>query len=97
MTQHLLALPAPTTRGDDRVRFFDNGLVIYIARGGRQTGGDTWKGAHGLQRFLAANPSLVAGKRVCEVGAGTGFLAMSAHLLGSAYCLLTDKFLKLST
>ena len=93
----LLALPAPTERDNDRVRVFDNGLVITIARGGRQTGGDVWKGAFALQRFLSANPGLVACQRVCELGGGTGFLAMSAHLLGTAHCVLTDKFLTLSS
>jgi hypothetical protein len=92
----ILPLPAPMDRGDDRVRVFDNRLVISIARGGRQTGGDVWKGAHCLQRFLTSNPELVSGKRVCELGAGTGYLAMSVHLLGSAQCVLTDKSLSLS-
>ena len=79
----VLALPEQI----ERVRTFDNGLVIALARGGGQTGGDVWKGAFCLQRFLAANPALVRGKRVCELGAGTGFLSMSIHLLGSARCV----------
>ena len=65
----------------DRVRTFDNGLVITLARGGT-TGGDVWRGAFCLQRFLSVHPEFVLGKRVCELGAGTGYLAMSAHLLG---------------
>ena len=86
------ALPLPELV--DRVRAFDNGLVISLGRGGGQTGGDVWKGAFCLQRFLAANPQYVAGKGVCELGSGTGFLAMSAHMQGSSHCVATDKFMK---
>jgi hypothetical protein len=56
-----------------------------------------WKGAYCLQRYLAANSHLVAGKAVCELGAGTGFLSMSAHLLGASRVVATDKFLRVLT
>ena len=78
--------------GEERQRKFDNGLVISISRGGTLLGGDVWKSAHCVQRFLSANAStMVVGKRVCELGAGTGYLAMSAHLLGSSLCVATDR------
>ena len=86
--QHTLPLP---TLSEDRQRTFENGLVVNIARGGQLTGGDVWKGAHCMQRFLASNAALVAGKRVCELGSGTGYLAMSVHLLGASLSLATDR------
>ena len=87
-------IPLPTL--EDRVRTFENGVRTTIKRGGNQTGGDVWKGALVLSRYLAAHRNLVAGRRVCELGAGAGFLSMSAHLLGSSYCIATDTFPKLA-
>lgn len=93
----ILPLPEPTESGGGRQRIFDNGLVMAIARGGRQTGRDVWKGSHVMQRYLSANRAeLVAGKRAVELGAGAGYLSMSTHLLGSSLCVHTDKFLELS-
>lgn len=93
----ILPLPEPTESGGGRQRIFDNGLVMTIARGGCQTGGDVWKGSYVMQRYLSANRAeLVAGKRVVELGAGAGYLSMSTHLWGSSLCVLTDKFLELS-
>ena len=75
----------------DSRRRFENGLVVACSRGGRLLGGDTWKAAHVLQRYLAANCEVVAGKRVVELGSGAGYLAMSVHLLGSSLSILTDR------
>lgn len=75
----------------EQTRKFDNKLEISIARGGKLLGGDVWKSAHCLARYLAANPELVRGARIVELGAGTGYLSMSAHLLGSSLCVSTDR------
>lgn len=75
----------------DSRRTFENGLVVACSRGGTLLGGDTWKAAHVLQRYLAANRGLLAGKRVVELGSGAGYLAMSVHLLGSRLSVLTDR------
>jgi predicted nicotinamide N-methyase len=42
-----------------------------------------WESAVGLARFLAANPALVAGKRVLELGAGVGLPGLVAQALGA--------------
>ncbi len=42
-----------------------------------------WESAVGLARFLAANPALVAGKRVLELGAGVGLPGLVAQTLGA--------------
>ena len=72
-------------------RSFENGLNVSIRRGGRLLGGDTWKSAYCLQRYMQHNVSLVRGKRICELGAGTGYLTMSLHLLGAARSVATDR------
>ena len=75
-------------------RTFENGLVVCIAQNrgrGRLLGGDTWTSAYFLQRYLAAHRELVAGKKVLELGSGTGYLAMSAHLLGASLSVATDR------
>ena len=48
-----------------------------------------WESAVGLAKNLAANPALVAGKRVLEIGAGVGFAGMIARQLG-AFVRQTD-------
>lgn len=42
-----------------------------------------WESAVGLARRLAAQPDLVAGRRVLELGAGVGFAGMVAQALGA--------------
>ncbi len=42
-----------------------------------------WESAVGLARFLAANPTLVAGKRVLELGTGVGLAGMAAQAMGA--------------
>ena len=76
-----------------RTRTFENGLVIAmdVEMLCNETGGDVWTGALCLQRFLAANVHLVAGRRVLELGTGTGFLALSTTLLGASLSVATDR------
>lgn len=52
-------------------------------------GGVLWPGARTAAQALAAHPSL-AGKRVMEVGAGTGLVSLAASMLGAADVLATD-------
>lgn len=42
-----------------------------------------WESAIGLARFLAANPALVAGRHVLELGAGVGLPGLVAQALGA--------------
>lgn len=61
-----------------------------IAAGGT-TGLRTWEAALHLGQFLCANSGLVAGKRVLELGAGTGFLSIAcAKCLGATHVTVTD-------
>lgn len=61
-----------------------------IAAGGT-TGLRTWEAALHLGQYLCLNNSLVKGKRVLELGAGTGYLSiMCAKYLGAAHVTVTD-------
>jgi protein-lysine N-methyltransferase EEF2KMT len=61
-----------------------------ISSGGT-TGLRTWEAALHLGQFLIAQPSLIAGKRVLELGAGTGYLSiLCAKHLCAAHVVATD-------
>ncbi|CAK7226430.1 hypothetical protein SBRCBS47491_006229 [Sporothrix bragantina] len=61
-----------------------------IAAGGT-TGIRTWEAAMHLGQYLCQQPDLVQGKRVLELGAGTGYVAvLCAKFLGTISCVATD-------
>ena len=43
-----------------------------------------------LAKFLELHPSIVEGKAVLELGAGTGLTGIAAAMLGASEVLLTD-------
>ncbi|POM63678.1 FAM86A protein [Phytophthora palmivora] len=49
-----------------------------------------WTGSHFLSRYLWRHPELVQGKRVLELGAGTGICSIVSSKLGAVKCLATD-------
>ena len=46
--------------------------------------GAVWLGGEALAEHLIANPALVHGARVLELGAGTGIVGLSAAMAGAA-------------
>ena len=54
------------------------------------TGGVVWGSARILCEYLVANPELVNGKRVLELGSGTGMTALLCKALGAAAVTATD-------
>ncbi|PHH82981.1 hypothetical protein CDD82_4095 [Ophiocordyceps australis] len=55
------------------------------------TGLRTWEAALHLGQYLSQNPQVVAGRRVLELGAGTGYLSMlCAKYLSPAHVTLSD-------
>jgi protein-lysine N-methyltransferase EEF2KMT len=61
-----------------------------VAAGGT-TGLRTWEAALHLGQYLSINGHLIAGRRVLELGAGTGYLSiLCAKTLGAAHVTSTD-------
>lgn len=55
------------------------------------TGLRTWEAALHLGQYLCANPSLVRGKRILELGAGTGYLGvLCTRYLGARHVIASD-------
>lgn len=55
------------------------------------TGLRTWEAALHLGQYLCVDPSLVAGKRILELGAGTGYLSiLCAKYLGAEHAIASD-------
>ncbi|KAJ5175550.1 uncharacterized protein N7482_001427 [Penicillium canariense] len=83
-------LPSPLT-GDREVTTIESrGLLLS----GRTTGNRTWEAALHLGSFLCspAGEALVRGKRVIELGAGTGFLSLlCARHLGARGVVASDR------
>ncbi|EKX54218.1 hypothetical protein GUITHDRAFT_160844 [Guillardia theta CCMP2712] len=56
------------------------------------TGGDVWKGAIALGRFMLAEFSeVLAESRVLELAAGTGYLGLTLSVKGAARVVMSDK------
>ncbi|KAK3986792.1 S-adenosylmethionine-dependent methyltransferase-like protein [Cladorrhinum sp. PSN332] len=63
----------------------------FLISGSGTTGLRTWEAALHLGQYLCANPSLVQGKRVLELGTGTGYLAaLCAKYLKTEHVIATD-------
>lgn len=63
----------------------------FLISGSGTTGLRTWEAALHMGQYLCANPSFVQGKRVLELGTGTGYIAvLCAKYLGSEHVIATD-------
>jgi predicted nicotinamide N-methyase len=49
-----------------------------------------WAGGQALARYVLDNPAIVAGKRVLDIGAGSGLVAIAAAKAGAASALAAD-------
>lgn len=49
-----------------------------------------WAGGQALARYVLDNPAIVAGKRVLDIGAGSGLVAIAAAHAGAAHVLAAD-------
>ncbi|UKZ48369.1 hypothetical protein TrVGV298_002592 [Trichoderma virens] len=81
---HLASLPGH----EAHINLFENRSLI--AAGGT-TGLRTWEAALHLGQLLCRDPSIVSGKRVLELGTGTGYLAiLCVKYLGSTHVIASD-------
>ncbi|KAL7904881.1 putative methyltransferase domain-containing protein [Trichoderma velutinum] len=81
---HLASLPDH----EARINLFENRSLV--AAGGT-TGLRTWEAALHLGQLLCQDPSIVSGKRVLELGTGTGYLAiLCIKYLGSTHVIASD-------
>lgn len=91
----LLALPSKMFDINvDRGRFSIQGVpltVDEVGNAGKGTGLTTWDGSVVLAKYLEhARMNDVRGKRIVELGAGTGLVGISAALMGARQTVLTD-------
>ncbi len=49
-----------------------------------------WVGGQALARYILDNPELVAGKRVVDLGSGSGIVAIAANVAGAKHVLAAD-------
>lgn len=49
-----------------------------------------WAGGQALARYILDNPALLQGKRVLDLGSGSGLTAIAAMKSGAASCLASD-------
>ncbi|KAL5092903.1 hypothetical protein Trisim1_000635 [Trichoderma cf. simile WF8] len=81
---HLASLPDH----EASINLFENRSLV--AAGGT-TGLRTWEAALHLGQLLCQDPSIVSGKRVLELGTGTGYLAiLCIKYLGSTHVIASD-------
>mmetsp|Transcript_14042 Transcript_14042/g.41844 ORF Transcript_14042/g.41844 Transcript_14042/m.41844 type:complete len:268 (-) Transcript_14042:15-818(-) len=66
------------------------GSARDAADAGDRTGTYAWPGGVALARYLASAPATVKGRRVLELGCGTGAAGIMASWLGAREVLLTD-------
>ncbi|KAJ6784621.1 hypothetical protein PWT90_10889 [Aphanocladium album] len=84
-----LLSPAPAAGASPRVvTLLENRALISA---GGTTGLRTWEAALHLGQYLCERPAIVRGRRVLELGAGTGYLSiLCARHLGAAHVLASD-------
>jgi predicted nicotinamide N-methyase len=81
---HLASLPSH----EARITLFENRSLISAAG---TTGLRTWEAALHLGQLLCQDPSIVSGKRILELGAGTGYLSiLCVKYLQSAHVIASD-------
>ncbi len=87
VTYHLSALAA-VSGAVPHLTVFESRSIISASG---TTGLRTWEAALHLGQYLCANPATIKGKRVLELGAGTGYLSLlCTKYLEAVHCLATD-------
>jgi predicted nicotinamide N-methyase len=89
VTYHLSLLQvSPTELDPPRIHLLESRSLISASG---TTGLRTWEAALHLGQYLCADPSSVKGRRVLELGTGTGYLTvLCAKYLGSDHVIASD-------
>jgi len=75
----------------------EDAAAVESCGGNDWTRGAVWRGGELLAELLHAQPCLVRGRGVLEVGAGTGVAGLAAAAAGAAHVTLTDRDLSASS
>ncbi|KAK2599018.1 hypothetical protein QQS21_005484 [Conoideocrella luteorostrata] len=95
VTYHLSLLNCGLQSTQDKDTFANPSITLLehrnlLAAGGT-TGLRTWEAALHMGQYLCLNPSLVRGKRVLELGAGTGYISiLCVKHLKAAHAIASD-------
>lgn len=88
VTYSLSLLPAAPAEAPAQITLLENRNLISA---GGTTGLRTWEAALHLGQYLCGQRDLVAGRRVLELGAGTGYLSvLCAKFLGARQVVASD-------
>ncbi|GAB1315293.1 hypothetical protein MFIFM68171_05503 [Madurella fahalii] len=88
VTYRLSLLPTEPAVPDPHITLLESRSLISASG---TTGLRTWEAALHLGQYLCVNPSFVTGKRVLELGAGTGYLAvLCAKYLDASHVIASD-------
>ncbi len=88
VTYYLSGLEPGEGSGDASITLLESRTLFS---GSGTTGLRTWEASLHLGQLLCASPSIIRGKRVLELGSGTGYTAvLCAKYLGAEHFLATD-------
>ena len=82
--------PISMWAGGREVNFSVQQLQRGEVEGTYGTGATVWPAAMVLLKYLERHPHLVSGRRVVDLGSGTGVTSLAAGLLGAIHVLCTD-------
>lgn len=87
-TSHGTDTITESSSSDDHITLLESRSLIFASG---TTGLRTWEAALHLGWFLCLNPAIVRGRRILELGVGTGYLSiLCARHLGTAHVIASD-------
>ncbi|KAH8911780.1 FAM86A protein [Coniochaeta sp. PMI_546] len=88
VTYHQSLLDPDSSGEDPRITLLESRFLVSAAG---TTGLRTWEASLHLGQYLCANPAITRGRRILELGAGTGYLSiLCAKYLGAEHVVASD-------